>query len=174
MLASCYELVLLQPLINTHHHLNCFKRIRTRGRFSAEHERICPIENGIGDITGLCSCWTGMRNHGLEHLRCGNDRQPPILARGDDAFLDERHFLWGHLHSQVSSSHHHAIDDVENLIEPGDRLWFLKLGNQGNAHLRLFSPLLRLQLLHESPGLYYILRSAHETERDITNALPHP
>src|SRR5258708_31140040 len=99
----------LRLLGNTHHHLNRLERISTRGCFRTEHEGIRPIENGIGAITGLRSCWTGMRNHGLEHLRRGTDRQPTITASSDVALLTARYFLCGPPHAPVASGDHRAI-----------------------------------------------------------------
>jgi hypothetical protein len=55
------------------HDLHRLLWIRPRGRLPAQHDAICPVEDGVGHVGRLCAGRPGGLDHGLEHLQTKKD-----------------------------------------------------------------------------------------------------
>src|SRR5579884_3113055 len=156
---------------NAYHHLHSLDRIGPCRCFRAQHDSICSIEYGIGNVAGFGACGTGIGNHRLEHLGRGNHGQPEFVAARNDTFLNERHLFWSHFDAQIATRHHYAICHFKYLVQARNRLWLLQFSNQRRRYRGLFATLLRQHLLHKTLRLQNILRPAHEAERHVIDAL---
>ena len=77
-------------------------------------------------------------------------------GQGEQALLDHRHLLDGHLDAQVAARDHHAVGDLEDLLGALDALRLLDLGDERHARV----------LAHEED----VLGPAHEAQRDEVDA----
>jgi hypothetical protein len=150
------------------HHTHSLDRIRAHRCLAAQHHRVGPVEDRVGDIARLGARWTDMRDHGFEHLRRGDDGNATRVRRLDNALLDQRRLLQRQFDAQVATRHHHAVRRRQYLVQPLDGLWLLQLGDDGNWLRALES------LLGDEPlRLLDILWLAHEAQRDVVHTLPH-
>ena len=67
--------------------------------------------------------------HRLEHLRRGDREPSPPAGPRQDLLLHDRHGLGRQLHAEVAAGDHHAVADLEDLVEVVDRLRLLQLGD---------------------------------------------
>ena len=104
--------------------------IPSHGRFARKHDAIGAVEDGVGDVRGLGAGGQPAMDHGLEHLRGGDDRFAGEAGPGDQPFLQNRHFLDRHLHPQIATRHHDPVGHLQNLIETFNRARPLDLGDQ--------------------------------------------
>ena len=68
-------------------------------------------------------------NHGLQHLRCGNDHLARLIALADKLFLKTGQLFVSDLHTHVSACHHNAVGVAQNVVKIVDALDILDLGN---------------------------------------------
>ena len=125
------EVLVLEGFLNAHcdavHRGNSLNRIVTGSRLAGEHDGIRTIEDGVADIGDLSTRRTRVALHGVEHLRCDDDRLAGLVALTDDLFLDQRDILCRDLNAEVTTSDHDAVGDFEDCIEVLDAFEVLNL-----------------------------------------------
>ena len=72
--ASAVVDVILRGLGDPGHCPDCFHRIGAAGSLTREHDGGGAVIDGIGNISCLGACRTGVVHHGIQHLgRCDDD-----------------------------------------------------------------------------------------------------
>ena len=148
------------------HHRHRFDRIFSSRCFTGKHDRIRPIENGVGHIRGFGTGRERIGNHRLEHLGGSDNQLGPGIGGMDNALLHDRHALGRHLDTQVAARNHHPIDGIQNIIEIIERFGAFELGNhqrQGLVH--------RQQPLDRMAHVDDILNRTHKRNRNGIDAL---
>ena len=115
------------------HHRHHFPRIASGGGFRREHQRVGSVEDGVGYVTGFCACGPRVVDHGLQHLRGGNHRQPAAVSHLDDALLRHRNFFRRHFHSQVAPRHHHPVSHRQDFFQVFERFGLFDFGQHGRV-----------------------------------------
>ncbi len=133
----------LHVLGHPHHQRHRLHRVAARSGFGREHDRIGPVENGVGHVRGFGPGGPGIAHHTFEHLGGGDHRLARLVAAADDALLDQRHLLRTHFHPQVAPGHHDAVGHLENGVEVGDRLGLFDLGDDPQVRLFLEQQILQ-------------------------------
>ena len=121
--------VLFHMLCDTAHHLKCLYRIFTSCCFSGKHSRTCSLEDRIGNVCSLCTGWSRMRDHGVKHLCCSDDRFACCINFLDDLLLDNRYIFRWNLNTHVTSGDHNTVCCFDDLIDIVNTLLVLNLGN---------------------------------------------
>ncbi len=103
-----------------HEHLYRIEGVAPYGGFFREHDRIGPIQDGIGNIRDLGPGRPGIPGHGLQHLGCRNNRFCCTIRLQDELFLGDGHLLYGDLDPQVSAGNHETVGCID------DRIYLLK------------------------------------------------
>jgi hypothetical protein len=75
------------------------------------------------------------------------------FRHSDDLLLDDRHLFGRQLDAEIAARHHHAIRDVEDLVEVFDGLRLLQLGNDGK---------IVAAIADEPPGFQHVAGGAYE------------
>jgi len=91
----------------------------TNGGFAREHDGVSAVENGIGDVGGFGASGEAAGNHGLEHLRRGDNGFAGATGAGDQLFLPECHFFDRDFHAEIAAGDHNAVGGAENLVKIG-------------------------------------------------------
>ena len=73
---------------------------------------------------------TGLVDHRLHHLRRGDGELVVLARHPDHAFLQRRHRGVADLDREVAARHHDAVGGVDDVLQRGDRLGALDLGDQ--------------------------------------------
>jgi len=131
--------------------------IPSYGRLPGEHDGVRPVQDSVGDVGNLRTGWTGVADHGVEHLRRRDDRFPEFLDIPDDALLQKGHLLGACLDAEVSAGDHRAVRNAEDLLKARDGLGLFDLGDDRNS--------VREFLCGED-----VLRRAHEGEGQVVDA----
>mmetsp|Transcript_17158 Transcript_17158/g.31017 ORF Transcript_17158/g.31017 Transcript_17158/m.31017 type:complete len:389 (+) Transcript_17158:622-1788(+) len=111
------------------HDINSLSKVTSVGRLSRQHDGISSIVDGIGDITALCSGWTGTVDHTFQHLRGRNDGLSSNVGSPNHHFLCQKHLGGRDFHSQVTSCHHDSVGHRENGIVILQSLQIFDFGN---------------------------------------------
>ena len=69
-----FHFILFSLCSNLSHCLNSFYRIFSICSFTTQHQRVCTIIDCICNICNLCTSWTWVVNHGVQHLSCYDNR----------------------------------------------------------------------------------------------------
>ena len=108
-------------------------RVLSDAGLAAEHDRVRPVQDGVGHVVDLRPCGGGRFNHALEHLRGHDDGLALGHALADNVFLQQRHLLHGHLHAQIPPGHHHGVGRFEDGVEVFDGLGLLDFGHNAGV-----------------------------------------
>ena len=111
------ELILFSLFGNGSHRLHCLEGIFTRSRFTAEHQRIGAIVDGIGDVGHFRTSRTWVVDHGVQHLRCHNHGFLRLDTLLNDLALDARNALDGHFDAEVTARNHDTIRSLDNFVD---------------------------------------------------------
>ena len=113
------------------HHRHRLDRIRAHRGLAGEHDRVGPVEDGIGHVGDLGASRARRGDHRLEHLR-GGDRGPgESPGKAEHPLLDQGDVLDRELDAKVAARDHHAVGRVDDLLGGVDGLGLLDLGDQG-------------------------------------------
>ena len=96
------------------HHLD--RKVSNCG-FRGEHDGICAIQHGIGDIKYFCAGGHGVTDHGFHHLRGRNHHAVTLSRGGNQIFLNTNELGVTHLDTQITARHHHAVGRVNDAIK---------------------------------------------------------
>ena len=97
-----------------------FYRIEATSRFAAEHDGVCAIEDGVGDVARFSPCRTRVVAHGFQHLRRRNDRFARSLAFMDKDFLEHRYFFRRDFDAEVTTGDHDAVAHLNDIVDVVD------------------------------------------------------
>ena len=150
---------------NGGHGLHRFNREIANRRFVGEHHRIGAIEDRVGNVTHLSPRWTRTRCHGIEHLRCGDDRNPKTVGLANQLFLQQGNFFCGHLNAEIASGHHHPITKGKNRIDLIDGFKFFDLGHDWGFVA---------VLANETTNFFHVGWVAHEAQGNPIHPLAQP
>ena len=144
------------------HHRHGFARILATGGLSGEHDRISAIKDGIGNVTGFRARGTRVLDHRFEHLCSSNDRLAPDRPALDDVLLQYGDLFGWDFHTEIATRHHHAIRNVEDVIEVVDSLRFFELGDD---------PRIALVVTQTPAHITHIITTADEADSDGIHAM---
>ncbi len=104
-------------------------RVPADRRLGREHHRIGAVDHGIGHVQHFGAGGDGRVDHRLQHL--GGGDHGPVAADGDadDLLLQAGQLGVVDLHAQIAARDHHGIAGIDNLVQVGDRLGALDLGD---------------------------------------------
>ena len=122
---------------NLCHGLHSLYRIFPVSRLTTEHQSICTIIDGIGNIGHLGTGRTRIIDHGVQHLRSHNHRFLGQDTFADEQTLDARNTLLRHFNAQVTTSHHHTVGHFQNLVDIVHTLLIFNLGNDTDVAVML-------------------------------------
>src|SRR3546814_2189881 len=91
------------------------------------------VEHGVGHVGDLGAGGRGCGDQRLEHLGGGDHRLAEGHAAADDLLLDVRYVLERQAHPEVAAGDHHAVGQVEDVLETVDRGSGLDLGDDHRA-----------------------------------------
>ena len=121
--------ILLRSACDAHHRLESLYRELPGSCLTGKHDRTCAVINRIGNIRGLRSGRTRILHHGIKHLCCNDNLLACLVYLIDDHFLYDRYFLLWKLHTHVASGDHDRIGFTNDLIDIGNALGILNLGD---------------------------------------------
>jgi len=84
-------------------------RVPTDRALLAEHDRIRPVEHGIGHVGRLGPGRARVRHHAHQHLGRHDDRFARRVRASDEVLLRQREPLERHLDPEVAAGHHDRI-----------------------------------------------------------------
>ena len=113
------------------HHLHRLDGIAPGGRLGGQHHRVRAIQDGVGHVGGLGPGGARIAHHRFQHLGGGDHRLAPLVAGGDQAFLDGGHFFGRHLDPQVAPGHHDAVGRIDDGVDVLQGLGLFDLGDDG-------------------------------------------
>ena len=102
---------------NACHGLYCGNWIHTDGSFAGKGNGIGSVVDGVCHVGNLCARWAGVADHGIEHLRGGDNRTVGAVAGFDDLLLQVRNLVRGNLYAQVAAGNHHGIGDFDDFFD---------------------------------------------------------
>ena len=88
-----------------------------RVRKYSNRSGIGAVVDGVCHVGNLCTRWAGVADHGIEHLRGGDNRTVGAVAGFDDLLLQVRNLVRGNLDAQVAASNHHGIGDFDDFFD---------------------------------------------------------
>ena len=138
--------VLLRILHNVHHHLERFQRIFPLRRLAGEHHGIGAVIYRVRNVGHLRSCRARVADHGVQHLRGGDDRFIIIIAFLYKHLLQIRYFLSRYLHTEIAAGYHNTVRTPYDLFNIFDPLGIFDLGDDRDIRrTALFEPCPDLQ-----------------------------
>mmetsp|Transcript_79757 Transcript_79757/g.165717 ORF Transcript_79757/g.165717 Transcript_79757/m.165717 type:complete len:255 (-) Transcript_79757:736-1500(-) len=141
---------------------NGLERILAAGGLSTQHHCVGAIPDGVLKIGDLGTCWHGVFDHALDHLRRRDDEEACFLGFRDEQLLSEGHPVHTKLDAQISSSDHQGLALGDDAIDVGEGLRLLNLG----ADLR--STIGRdVQTVHDVDELLQILGLLRKGDADV-------
>ena len=135
------------------------------GGFVGEHDGIGAIKDRVGNVAHLSACWTRTRCHGIEHLRCGDDRNSKAVGLANQLLLQKGDFLCRHLNPKITSGHHHAITQGKNGIDLIDGFKFFDLGHDW-GFVAMFT--------NETTDFFHVGWVPHEAQSNPIHPLAQP
>ncbi len=116
---------------NPVHRLDDTGRVVTDRRLAGEHHGVGTVEDGVGNVRGLCAGRSPRVDHRVEHLRGGDHGRARRVTPADDALLNDRDFFERHLDTEVTAGDHHAVGCLDDLFEVLDGTGAFNLGDDG-------------------------------------------
>jgi len=104
-------------------------RVGTLGGFSAKHDAVGAVDDGVADVADLGAGGARVLDHALEHLGRADDGLSGHVAHGDQLLLGGEYLCGGDLDAEISSGNHDAVGRGEDLLEVVEALPVLDLGN---------------------------------------------
>ena len=125
--------VLLGLVRDARLHAHGLDRVLAGRGLAGEHHGVGAVIDGVGDVGDLGARGARVADHGVEHLRGGDDRLVRGVALLDHLLLQVWHELGRDLDTQVAAGNHDAIGSLEDLVEVLDAQSALDLGE--DAHV---------------------------------------
>ena len=123
---------------NVYHHIQCFYRVFTVSSLSGQHNCICSIIYCISNVSYLCSGWSWITDHGIQHLCSNNNRFVIIITFLDNLLLQIRDFLRRNLNPKIASGYHNTICTADDLVDIIHTFSILYLGDNRNIRCATF------------------------------------
>ena len=141
--------------------LDAFQRVFADGGFAAEHDGVGLFVDRVGDIGDFGPGGHGGFDHAFEHVGGDDDGFADAEAGFDDAPLDDGQFLVGDFDAEIAARDHDAVGFAHDLVQVGDGLLVLDLGEDEGARAVFLEELLQLE---------EVARFAHEGQGDEIHA----
>ena len=106
------------------------------GRFGRQHDSVGAFEHGGRHVRHFGAGRHRRGDHRFQHLRRHDHRLAGAAAGARDLLLDAGHGFQRHLDAEVAARHHQRVGQLDDLVEPGDRLRLLDLRHQQRAAAR--------------------------------------
>ena len=149
--------VLLDVLDDAGHGAHGLDGVGAHGGLTGEHDGVGAVENGVGAVGGLSPRGPRVLDHGLQDLGGHDDRLGLAAGQLDGALLHQRDGLQGHLHTEVATGHHDAVEGGDDVEEVLHRLGLLDLGDDRDAHA---------DLVHDLVDVLDVIGVTHEGQGD--------
>lgn len=146
------------------HHSHCLDGVRALGCFSRQHDAVCSVQDGIGDVADLGAGWSWIVCHRFEHLGCADARFTNEVALCNHHFLGKEDLRRWNLNTEVTTSHHDTVSLAEDLVEIIYTLLVLNLGHNSDL-FALFS--------QAFANFNDITGTANERSKDDVDAIFH-
>ena len=117
------------------HHGDGFDGILAGGGFGGEHDGVGAVVDGVGDVGGLGAGGARVVDHGLEHLRGGDDGLAILGGAADDVLLQGGNFFGRDFDAEIAASDHDGVGDFEDAVEVFDGLGLFELGDDPGVGL---------------------------------------
>ena len=102
-------------------HPNAFGGIASKTCFSAQHNCVCLLKNGVRRICDLSASRQGIGDHGFQHL-CRDDHGFAEANRGfHDPPLNNRQFFHGAFDCQIAAGDHDRVRTFDHVGDCADR-----------------------------------------------------
>ena len=108
-------------------------RVLAHGGLPGEHDGTGSVVDGVGHVGDLRPGGPGVLDHGLQHLRGGDDPLAQKTALGNQPLLDGGQLLKGHLHPQVTPADHDALAGLTDLLDVVDAGLIFDLGDEADV-----------------------------------------
>lgn len=111
------------------HHGNGLLGVVTLGGLTRQHDTVSTVEDGVTNVGNLGTGWTWVVGHALEHLGGANDWLAGHVALGDHHLLGDEDLGRWDLDTEVTTSDHDTVGELQDLVKVVDTLLVLNLGN---------------------------------------------
>lgn len=111
------------------HHGDSFAWVATLSSLTRQHDTVCTVENGVGNVRHLGSSRARVICHGFQHLSCADDRLALDVTLGNHHLLGKEDLGCGNFDTQVTTGNHDAVSLLQDFIEVVNTLLILNLGN---------------------------------------------
>ena len=155
----------LRLLYDVDHHLQSLHRIFSVGGLTGKHYHIGAVVDCVGHVCHLRTGWTGIPDHGIQHLGGCDDHLACLTALFDHHFLEMGQLLRRDLHAQVAPGHHDAVALFNDIIQIFQPFLIFDLGDDAHGGAALGQDL---------PDLPDGVRRADKGGSNIIKAHLHP
>ena len=111
------------------HHGNRLPGVVALGGLTRQHDTVGSVKNSVSDVRDFGTGWARVVGHALEHLSSANDRLAGNVALGDHHLLGDEDLGRWDLNTEITTSDHDTIGQLENLVKVVYTLLVLDLCN---------------------------------------------
>lgn len=111
------------------HHGHSLAWVVALGSLARQHDTVGAIQNSIAHIADLGTGGAWVVGHALQHLSGANGGLAGNVALGDHHLLCNENLGGRDLDTQITTSHHDTVGDLEDLVKVVDSLLVLNLGD---------------------------------------------
>jgi hypothetical protein len=104
----------LGSLDDARHRRHRVRRVLPDAGLGRQHDRVRPVEDGVGHVGDLGPGGTQVGDHRVEHLGGHDDGLGRLPAQPDGALLHHRNLFEGHLHTEVTTRNHQAVEGFDD------------------------------------------------------------
>ncbi len=119
----------LHGIDDARHRLDDGHRALADGRLARQHDRIRPVEDGVGHVRRLRARRARLGDHRVEHLGGRDDRHARLACPADDPLLLHGDLLEGAFNAEVTAGDHDAVRGLEDRREVVQRGAALDFGD---------------------------------------------
>ncbi len=147
---------------NARHGFHGLNRILPHRAFFRKHDRVRPVQDGIGHIIHFCARGPRTAHHRLQHLGGRDYGFAGQVGPGNNILLCERNPFKRQFNAQIAPRHHDGIDFIQNGIQIRESLGLFNLGDDR-----------RIAAVPEDnfPDQTNIIRRTHKRKRNIIHAV---
>ena len=156
---------LLSLLADTRHDLDSLAGVRARGGLAGEHHAVGAVQHGVGHVGSLRSGGAGRGDHGVEHLRRGDDGLAAEVSLPDHHLLHPEDSLQWDLHAEVAARDHDAVAQPEDVVVVAQALVVLNLGDDPDGRTS--------RVVQDVPDLENVAALADERCGDEVHVVHH-
>mmetsp|Transcript_510 Transcript_510/g.1397 ORF Transcript_510/g.1397 Transcript_510/m.1397 type:complete len:512 (+) Transcript_510:699-2234(+) len=133
------------------------------GGFATQHHAVSAVQDGVGHVRHFGACRARVLDHALQHLSRRHHHLACQVALGDHHLLRKRHLLRRDLHAQVTTRHHDAVRERQDLVKVAQALGVLDLADDADV--------LAAVLIEDLANEAHIPRALHEAGRYVVHLM---